>query len=340
MKKFAKLLAIVMVFAVMIGMGTVAFAAEGEDADNLFANGAITINKLYKLIGEGTSPEETFTVEIGDGTISGRDVANGETAPTLGTITGADFDEGAATANGATGTISIAIPDGTFTKIGVYEYPLNEAIPDVPTPGVTYDETQYTLRVVVVNADPENIGEVEIAGAYLVKGEEKADTIENTYSAGTLEISKTVTGELGDPDKYFEFTVTIGNDTSVAYPVKTGSAPGVESGTALTEVHSGDKIYLKHGQTFTILNIPYNTEFSVVETAATGYTTAIVDNSGDETDDGQGTIAAASQSVAFTNDCTTPPPTGIDLDSVPYIVMLAVVALGVVAFVAKRRSAR
>lgn len=333
MKKFAKLLALVMVFAVMIGMGTVAFAAEGEDADNLFANGAITINKTYTLIGEGSSPAETFTITVGAGKIvGGRDfTVDTDGVPTVTTSATVAYDANGATTEGAVKAFS-AIEVTNLTKIGVYEYPVTETAGT--TTGVTYDSNAYTLRVVVVNSDPNDLSKgVVVAGAYLVKPDgTKTDTIENSYSSQEFKVSKTVKGAMGDIEKYFDVTVTF----TAAEGGTLGSAITYTGGkytTAGTVENGVAEIQVKHGDTVTFANVPDGATWEVVENAPANYTAAYSAATGTISADGE-------NACEITNTCNITPPTGIDLDSVPYIVMLAVAALGVVAFVAKRRSAR
>lgn len=51
-----------------------------------------------------------------------------------------------------------------------------------------------------------------------------------------------------------------------------------------------------------------------------------------------GTIGAASDAVTITNTKGTTVDTGIALDSLPYVLLIAVAVVGVVAFTAKRRT--
>ncbi len=51
-----------------------------------------------------------------------------------------------------------------------------------------------------------------------------------------------------------------------------------------------------------------------------------------------GTIGAASDAVPITNTKGTTVDTGVVLDSLPYILLIAVAMVGVVAFTAKKRT--
>ena len=89
--------------------------------------------------------------------------------------------------------------------------------------------------------------------------------------------------------------------------------------------------YLKDGETLSIANLPYGVSYTVTETAAEGYTT---NKEGDS-----GSINAAAQTAAFTNDRTTTVDTGITTDSLPYVLLLGIVVLaGAVLFIKRRAN--
>ena len=204
--KAKKVLAGVLTCAMVFAMGMTAFAEDAAPTDQ----STVTIKKEYKLEGAGTSPAETFTLEqVGDG-----EVKDGEatSAPALGTITGATFEKGAATVDGTTGDITVALPE--YTNVGVYEYTLKEVAGT--TAGVTYYGENIKLVVTVVNGDN---GNLRIAAVHTEIGDDdaKSDTITNTYTANTLKVSKTVTGNLGDKNKYFEFKVKLTGEDGKTY---------------------------------------------------------------------------------------------------------------------------
>ena len=167
-------------------------------------------------------------------------------------------------------------------------------------------------------------------------GEDKSDTFENTYSAGTLKISKTVKGNLGDQSKYFEFKVTLNGDTEKTY---TGSYAGSDgyavsggsntSNPKFIKMKEETTFWLKDGETISIANLPYGVKYTVTETTAKGYTTT---KAGDE-----GTINEAEQTAAFTNSKTGNVDTGVYLDNLPYILVFAGVLAIAAVFVVRRR---
>ena len=287
---------------------------------------SVTVTKVYKLVGDGTSPAETFTLEqVGDGVVKSGEAT---TAPDLGTITGATFEAGAATVDGAKGEITIALP--TYTNVGVYEYTLQEVAGT--TAGVAYYGEQIRLVVTVIN--DEKTGNLRVAAVHTESvGGEKSDTFANTYSTGTLNVTKTVTGNLGDKSQFFEFKVTLTgeegkNNYADSYRVSGGS---YDSNPTSIEIGKEATFYLKHGETLSIANLPYGVSYTVTETEAEGYDTT---KEGDT-----GTIGAASQTAAFTNDRTTTVDTGITTDSLPYVLLLGIVVLaGAVLFIKRRAN--
>lgn len=93
--------------------------------------------------------------------------------------------------------------------------------------------------------------------------------------SGVLEISKTVTAEENltapIPERGFEFTVTLKNDTNTyTYEVLDTATQTVLTGKGGT-VADGGKIYLKGGETARIIGLMYNTEYTVTETSVAGY---------------------------------------------------------------------
>lgn len=321
-----KLLSIGLAAMLAFGLATTSFAEEARDVTTP-TDGIVTIHKVYKLENAGTkSPAETFTLEQVDKGV----VKDGEakTAPDLGTITGAEFAEGAATVDGTTGDITVALPE--YTNVGVYEYTLKEV--DSKTAGVTYYDKGIKLVVTVVN---DNNGKLRIAAVHTEStGEAKSDNFPNTYKAGKLDVSKTVTGNLGDKNKYFEFKVTLTGEEGKTYADSYAvSGANNEGNPTSVEVKAGEKkeytFKLKHGDTITIANLPYGVTYTVTETAAEGYTT--------EKTGADGTISAADQIAAFTNTKDGSIDTGVVLNNMPYILVLAVLAAGVAVFIIRKR---
>ena len=305
MKKFIAILLTLMLLC--LSAGALAQGDTGEPTAPTDMT-SVTVTKVYKLVGEGTSPAETFTLQQeGDGVVKSGEAT---VAPDLGTITGATFNEGAASADGAEANITITLP--TYDKVGVYEYTLREVAGS--TAGVTYYGSDIRLVVTVIN---DETGNLRVAAVHTESEGTKSDEFENTYSAGTLNVTKkvTLTGEEGK---------TYANSYTVSGGSREGNPSSIKIGEETT-------FYLKHGETLSIANLPYDVSYTVTETAEEGYTTT---KEGDT-----GTINAASQTAAFTNERTTTVDTGITTDSLPYVLLLGIVALaGAVLFIKRRAN--
>lgn len=336
-KLTAGALALSMMFAMAVPM---AFAETPHDMTS------VTVKKLYKLEGNGVSPEETFTLKQTKSEVVDSEA---KTAPALGAITGAYFAEGAATTAGATGTITIQLP--TYEKVGIYKYTLEEEAGS--TAGVAYYGNEIKLVVTVVNDDT---GKVRVAAVHteaenenggfdsITKGEGgKSDTFANTYKANELEVSKDVTGNLGDKEKLFQFHVTFTKKSTEDAPklIKYEDATGEHTIAFGTNGKATVDFKLKDDSELHFTNIPEGVDYTVWEDsyAANGYKTYI----GSETEDNEdssaeGTATTEKAAVAFINHKGDGEiDTGVILDNAPYILMLAVVAGAAMTLVIKKR---
>lgn len=307
MKKFV---AILLTLMLVLGVSG-ALAADTE---------SVVIKKAYKLVGAGSSPAETFTlVQTGSEVTSGDATA----APALGAITGAAFDAGAATSEGVTKPITVSLPN--YDRVGIYEYTLKEVKGN--TAGVGYYDAAMKLVVTVVNGE-NGLERVAAVHTELAQGADKSDTFENTYSAGTLTVKKTVTGNLGDKNKEFDFTVTFaapeGKDWTPAITLPTGAGMVEDNPMSYT-------FKLKHDGTATFGNLPAGVTYTVTETPVDGYTTTI-------SNDGKGTIVAGLNEVTFTNDKHGEIPTGVTTENLPYVLLIGFVVLAGAALLIKRKA--
>lgn len=319
MKKFISLL---LALVLVLSLSTVAFAYEDHTE--------VDINVTYTLIGDGSSPAESFTVTHNpnkDASVVDGDAAS---APALGAITPASFTEGAATATGATGTINVKLPE--CTTVGKYKYVLHPVVGN--TAGVSYHATDIILYVTYLN-DKEN-GEVRVAAVHTENPEgSKVNGINYEYSAGKLNVTKNVTGNLGDKTKAFNFTITLAGDTE-HYTYANKFVATVTDGVTTRNVDmvlGENSIALKNGETVSIANLPYGVTYAVDEAdySNDGYTTT-----GEVTT--ATAIAEAAANVTVTNNKEGEVDTGVMLDSLPYILVLAFVAVAGTALILKKRA--
>lgn len=111
-------------------------------------------------------------------------------------------------------------------------------------------------------------------GVIVVDETQTAVFVNTKDKPGNLIISKTVTGNDGDPAQRFDFTVTLSSPGAYNY---TGSG-GAANGT----IASGDTISLAGGQSITIAGLPAGTAYSVAEAdySAIGYATTKTGDAG------------------------------------------------------------
>lgn len=335
MKKF---LSIMLALVLVLSMGTVAFAANvNQDA---------SFSKTYKITNEGTSnPAETFTFKFTADRVenSTQGIATDQMPAIVdSTVT---FDAGIATVAGLEKTVDVALSNVKWPGVGVYYYTVKEVAGH--TAGVTYDDaiaylkvtvaydegtdTYYTAFVTLNLADEDEDGKTDV----------KTGGFTNVYNAGNLAITKNVTGNMGDKNAYFAVKVTLTGEEGKNY-----QNPYSVSGSTYERNPNSIKIgeettfYLKHDETITIANLPYGVTYNVVENDYTtnangGYDAATYTY----TDDSK-TINSASDTVTITNNKGLSVDTGVIVDSLPYVLMLAVVCAGLFVLVSKKRGAR
>lgn len=340
MKKF---LAIILAVVLMLSLSVVAFAdtqtgnTTADDTMPANQQNTVEITKTYKLTNAGTvSPAETVAF-----TFSKKGVTNAATGitldnmPNLVSVVLADYAQGAATTAGFTSKLVVTLP--AYTGVGVYEYEIVET--DGNMAGVTYGANATPIKLVVTVTQGTN-GLLEIAAIHTEGSNSttKTDTFTNEYSAGSLAVSKTVTGNMGDKTKFFDITVTLvapeGDTVGADIGISGGS--NTENATSIAKGWTGTKsvtLKLKDGETVTLSNIPYGVTYTVTEADYTGEGyKAPVGEVKTATE-----INSASATVSITNEKTTTPDTGITLDSLPYILIGMVVLAAAVAMILNKR---
>jgi len=210
--------------------------------------------------------------------------------------------------------------------------------PDVPRAGQA--QAEYPL------IKPAADGTVyKFEGWYTDKNftpESKFDFTADTISADTtfyakyvpasanLTVTKTVTGKLGDTNKAFTFQILDASGNPVT--LTTGNYEFSNTNGALLNDGTNGKFTLKDGASITFKNLPSG-EYKIVEEDYTGekYETSYVVDSGTSTDGQEATVTIGTDAkqINFTNHRTLEPDLGVLLDTLPYIVILAVVAGGV-----------
>jgi len=228
-------------------------------------------------------------------------------------------------AKGQVGTVDGTINLDNFADaaIGRYTYTVTEIVND--TAGMT-----YSTRVGELTVDKT----VDGIASYLIirDGESKKhDNFDNEFLGGNLLIRKALEGNMTDPNK--EFTVVV---TLTAPEGKTVKTDAIYVSGSDDEVTFEDGVAIitftiKGGETVTISNLPYGALYEVEETESFDYTVRYDDNK-------DGKIDAEDIETVITNTKSVEVPTGITLDNMPYIILMAVALVGLGAFALRKRA--
>lgn len=322
MKKF---LSILLALALVLSLGTVAFAAEWD----------------------GTyTPTEAFTFQQIDKTyVSENNVVVNETLSFTSTPGSENPDNGVAnlTVNDLTvdslnpGKITVNVP--SLNKAGIYEWTIKETAGN--TAGVTYSTAEIHVTVLVEYDNENHALKIADTTSYIKEENgKKASTFENTFKSGSFTVAKKVEGNMADVNDEFEITVKLTSEKSV------GTNITVAGETVTPEQWQGNTYtttmkYSEIGGAKAFADIPEGVTVSVVEDTATE---KMMNYSYTSTNDNQEnnftmTVADADENkkVVVTNTRTSTVDTGIFLDSMPYVLLLVGACAGLVVFFARRR---
>ena len=354
--KLKKLFAGVVAAAMIATMSFPAFAESTNIGGNVkVGQGApgdvLTIAKTYTVNGgsfnsdnvnlELVAFEANDYVRVTDSSIT--DEAAEQLRPTFTANSNATKDDA---------SITMTLP--RYEKVGIYTYQVKEV--DGGTLGMTYDATTYTLQVRVANKMVN--GKIDPSGEKVCYVTMKADgtkesSVKNTYNSSNLTISKNVEGNMGDrsTDTKFNFKVTL------EVPEGKTLRSTITGTNNAAVVWNEDKtvgtvtFQLSHGESFTLMNLPYDIDYTVDEMSGTTalkqgdkiyntYQVSYDDHKAGTIGSGEGKIAPTEGviSTEVTNtwgDDTI--DTGVILDNAPYMLMLAVVAGAAMTLVIKKR---
>lgn len=306
-------------------------------------------------IAEGiTVPDTTFTFNI---TQSSGDKT------TVAKTTTADFRADAVTDGHVSKAATTELADATkYPHAGVYTFTVNEVKGNVV--GMTYDTKSYIVNVYVVN-DGDGL-KVDSITANDRTAKVTDMSFDNTYvKDSSLTIEKKVTGTQADRTKHFNFTINMtkaSTDTRASYTgtiVRGDKCKETHQNVVLTFDNNGKataNVELCDGDTITFGNIAAGTRYTVTEAgAADGYTpsVAVVENGAtavqtNAASDAEGIkaenklIGENANSVVFTNAYADAPVTGVIINNLPYVVLVAaaVCALAALVLINRRRQYR
>lgn len=335
-----KLLSIMLAFVMMLSMSTVVFAegvttpAAPSDMEE------VTITKDYIATNENTtSPGEEFIFNITRKDVS--DAAENITVENMPipTISNVSYGAGEAGSDNKSKQITVSLP--VYTSVGIYTYTIRET--QGSSAGVTYYNKDILLVVTVIQGEDNKlrIAAVHTEDDFEGNGDDgtKKNNFANVYSAGSLSVKKIVTGDFGDRNKEFTVTVTFkapeGKEVNSTISYIDGDekifAPKWTNGEATAEIS------LKHNETVTFTNIPYGVQYSVVETTYSDYTTTYKLDNQEKEAITNNTLSDSTDLVEITNNKGGTIDTGISMDSLPYILLLAIAVIGLCVFFTRSR---
>ncbi len=281
-------------------------------ADNMFNL------KIDKEMADGSRPDAEFPIQVLLG-LEDKKPYTGEyqvweDGRHLATKTASE--EGILTLKAGQYAIITGLMGGNKITVQETEYGGRKA-PDYTMTGPLAEEPVVTEN---------NISGIAKEGKDLGDNPEVKVTVTN-YPLPGLTVRKTVSGNMGDRNREFDFTVQAQN--SEEQPV---SVDGIYEGI---HVRNG-QFKLKHGQSLVIPELPYGVTCTVTESIPEeeGYTTTVkVDGSEEKSSK---TVTVKNMNTAavidFTNTKTLNVPTGIFTDNLPYLMMLAMAAIGLTGF--------
>lgn len=342
-----KLGAFVLAGTMLLSMGTTVFAAEEPTVPNVNQNGRVPITKEFEMADGLRTPAATFKF-----------TATSQTQDALpATITDVTYQAG------ETGTLKdgkyVISKDtaisftGAWKHAGEYVYTVTES-KENPISNVTYDTSSYTLRVYVINGT--NGLEIEKITAQGATGKTDKILFTNTYAKNdaTLTIEKNTEGDYADKTRKFDFEITFTKSPMSEQTTFTGTigAQSVECTAGQTKTFK-----LADGEQLVFNNLPVGTTYMVKELAATdGYTpkvtvienqtTTVANKTVQETEaldtlkeNGKNNLVGENENkVTFTNTYKDVAVTGIVMNNLPFILLVAVAIVAFVSLaVVKRR---
>lgn len=246
--------------------------------------------------------------------------------------------------------------DSEYTQVDAKNYLTGSSIAKTTKATIGSTKTVDGVTYVLDGWYPENAkggayGSTKIdQWNYSPSDAELADGTVNFYAhysptTTSIKLKKLVTGSMGDKQKKFHFTISIEKDNkNVTF--KVGNASKTGSAT----------VDLANNEESTLTEIPVGANVTITEDDYSGsrYTTSYqIDNVGNSTDangDENSRVAeisniqakdnASAHEVVFTNNKEAIPDTGITLDSLPFITLLALSIAGGIFYLLCRYKKR
>lgn len=166
------------------------------------------------------------------------------------------------------------------------------------------------------------------------------------FEIGQLSFSKTVSGDFGESDREFNFTIqaddTIKNTVAKqSYTVVVSNTDETIASTTSTitfDENGSAEFKLKHGETVTVKYLPIEVGYTVTEDSYSllGYSTSItVGTTTESTNTYKMTLNSSTSTIAFTNNRDNFIPTAIDIDNSSFNALISISLLGLIAILCR-----
>lgn len=242
-----------------------------------------------------------------------------------------------------TKTTTVDFANVEFPKAGIYRYVVKET--DNKIPGITYDVQEYEVDVYAYDN-----GKGKFVANYVVshkKGNEAKEPIQfnNKLKTTSLTVKKTVTGNAGERDRDFNFTLElIPNAEFEKGQTVTFTKKGKDKPETSIEAKIGEvtQFTLKNGESLTLDKFPVGISYKVDETKVEGYTTSAKLTDGDKAAAAYtlGTEQKSDETadvIDVTNNKEGIIPTGV-VNTIAPFAALAIVAIGGSLYFVKRKK--
>ena len=327
-----KLFAALMAGALMTAMIGMSVSAEGKSG--VYTGTKIPVNKSVT-----TDTFEFDVDEAGAETYDGNVVYAGVEGG-LTVESGITFQPGDSASASYTESTNLVVNLGVFENPGIYHYTVSETAGNYE--GINYDNTIYDVYVYIESNEQ---GALSVGNVVSVNQTTKVKgdlSFTNNYGEGDndsthdVTITKDVTGNQGDRNKSFNFTVAVNGAAGEAYKIlvkETSSSNAAEY--KYTVGDDAIEVSIKDTGSIQIFGLSESDTYTVTEKdySNDGYTTKVNDEDGRVA---TGSLIADNTQITVENNKTASTPTGIAMTYGPYALMVALAGGMAVLFFRRR----
>lgn len=326
----------------MLATGTV--KAEEISNSNVVNGTSLNVTKSLELVDKVLVPNTTFTFTI-TGVSNEKETTKDGLNVYVGLTDGLETSKTVSYTNKDTiaskeKTVAFDFSRVNYPTPGIYRYKVTETAGN--TPGVSYSEQKYVVDVYALSEGD------AIKPKYIISRQEGSDAKEpikfnNGLKTTALTISKKVTGNAGDKNKDFGFTITLKADSHYENGSKIFAKFNDKTGKSTDkELSIGENQFtLKDGESLSIDKLPIGITYKVEENKLEDYKVSaeLTENNQGKTYNFTEQISDETpDTIVVTNNKNIDTPTGVAMTIAPYAVMTLVGIGGVLYFVKNKKA--